>query len=105
MTLEGTQDTMLASIPFVKDFGPSFFSKSLKVLVIDFPLSTWSLVLTISNPFSMLIVRLGTSQRNHLTGRDTSQILYLSIEHVLTTSTSSSTNQIPRELLNSLFEN
>lgn len=40
MTLEGTQDTMLASIPFVKDFGPSFLSKSLKDLVIDFPPST-----------------------------------------------------------------
>lgn len=41
MTLEGTQDTTLASIPFVKDFGPSFFSNSLKDLVIDFPPSTW----------------------------------------------------------------
>jgi len=40
MTLEGTQDTMLASIPFKKNFGPSFFSNSLKDLVIDFPPST-----------------------------------------------------------------
>ena len=40
MILEGTQDTMLASIPLVKDFGPSFFSNSLKDLVIDLPPST-----------------------------------------------------------------
>jgi len=40
MTLEGTQDMILANIPFVKDFGPSFFRRSWKALVIDFPPST-----------------------------------------------------------------
>ena len=41
MTLEETQDTMLGSISFVKDFAPSFFSKSLKDVIIDFSPSTW----------------------------------------------------------------
>ena len=43
ITLEGTQDNILASIPLVNDFGPSFLSSSRKDLVVDFPPSTFEM--------------------------------------------------------------